>query len=255
MLVGKNGSGTIFFSNCNLKCVFCQNYQISHNEIGEIIDIETLALYFLELEEKGANNINLVSASHVIYPILKAFKITLNKGFNLPIVYNTNGYDTKELLDCLDGIVDIYLPDLKYLFDDKAIKYSRAENYFNVSIKAIEIMKNQVGDLIVDKNKIAKSGIIIRHLILPNNQSDSYDILIELKERGFLKTTISLMSQYNPEFRAKDFNDINRKLYFKEYNDLINYALDLGFENILSQEMESSETYLPDFTREIPFQF
>lgn len=255
MLVGKSGSGTIFFSNCNLKCVFCQNYQISHNEIGEIIDIETLALYFLELEEKGANNINLVSASHVIYPILKALKIALNKGFNLPIVYNTNGYDTKELLDCLDGIVDIYLPDLKYLFDDKAIKYSRAKNYFNVSIKAIEIMKNQVGDLIVDKNKIAKSGIIIRHLILPNNQSDSYDILIELKERGFLKTTISLMSQYNPEFIAKDFNDINRKLYFKEYNDLINYALDLGFENILSQEMESSETYLPDFTREIPFQF
>ena len=116
-------------------------------------------------------------------------------------------------------------------------------------------MKNQVGDLIVEKNKIAKSGIIIRHLILPNNQSDSYDILIELKDRGFLKTTISLMSQYNPKFRAKDFNDINRKLYFKEYNDLINYALDLGFENILSQEMESSETYLPNFTREIPFQF
>ena len=255
MLVGKSGSGTIFFSNCNLKCVFCQNYQISHNEIGEIIDIETLALYFLELEEKGANNINLVSASHVIYPILKALKIALNKGLNLPIVYNSNGYDTRELLDCLDGIVDIYLPDLKYLFDDKAIKYSRAENYFSVAIKAIEIMKNQVGDLIVDKNKIAKSGIIIRHLILPNNQSDSYDILIELKERGFLKSTISLMSQYNPEFKAKDFNDINRKLYFKEYNDLINYALDLGFENILSQEMESSETYLPDFTREIPFQF
>ena len=255
MLVGKSGSGTIFFSNCNLKCVFCQNHQISHNEIGEIIDIETLALYFLKLEKQGANNINLVSASHVIYPILKALKIALNKGLNLPIVYNTNGYDTKELLDCLDGIVDIYLPDLKYLFDDKAIKYSRAENYFNVSIKAIEIMKNQVGDLIVEKNKIAKSGIIIRHLILPNNQSDSYDILIELKERGFLKTTISLMSQYNPEFIAKDFNDINRKLYFKEYSDLINYALDLGFENILSQKMESSETYLPDFTIEIPFKF
>ena len=109
----------INISNRANKCrLFCQNYQISHNEIGEIIDIETLALYFLELEEKGANNINLVSASHVIYPILKAFKITLNKGFNLPIVYNTNGYDTKELLDCLDGIVDIYLPDLKYLFDN-----------------------------------------------------------------------------------------------------------------------------------------
>ena len=255
MLVGKNGSGTIFFSNCNLNCVFCQNYQISSNGIGEIIDIETLALYFLELEKQGANNINLVSASHVIYPILKALKIASNKGFNLPIVFNTNGFDTEELLDCLDGIVDIYLPDLKYLFDDKAIKYSRAENYFAVAIKAIEIMKNQAGDLIVDDNKIAKSGIIIRHLILPNNQSDSYDILIELKERGFLKSTISLMSQYNPEFKAKNFEEINRKLYFKEYNDLVNYALDLGFENILTQEIESSETYLPDFMREIPFQF
>lgn len=255
MLVGKNGSGTIFFSNCNLKCVFCQNYQISFLGIGDIIDIETLALYFLELEKKRVSNINLVSASHVIYPILKALKIALNKGLNLPIVYNTNGYDTEELLKCLDGIIDIYLPDLKYLFDEKAFKYSRAENYFKTAIKAIGIMKNQVGDLIVNENGIAESGIIIRHLILPNNQSDSYDILIELKERGFLSSTISLMSQYSPKFKAKNFEHLNRKLYFKEYNDLIDYALDLGFENILSQEIESSKTYLPDFTKEIPFQF
>lgn len=255
MLVGKNGSGTIFFSNCNLNCVFCQNHQISFEGIGEIIDTETLALYFLELEKKLVSNINLVSASHVIYPVLKALKIALDKGLNLPIVYNTNGYDTEELLKCLDGIVDIYLPDLKYLFDEKAIKYSKAENYFETAIKAIEIMKNQTGDLIVDNNGIAKSGIIIRHLILPNNQSDSYDILIELKERGFLSSTISLMSQYNPKFKAKNFELLNRKLYFKEYNDLVNYALDLGFENILYQEMESAKTYLPDFTKEIPFQF
>lgn len=255
MLVGKNGSGTIFFSNCNLNCVFCQNYQISFSGIGEIIDIETLALYFLELEKIGVSNINLVSASHVIYPILKALKIALNKGLDLPIVYNTNGYDKEELLECLDGIIDIYLPDLKYLFDEKAIRYSRAENYFKTAIKAIEIMKNQVGDLIVDENKIARSGIIIRHLILPNNQSDSYDILIELKERGFLKSTISLMSQYSPKFKAKNFEPLNRKLYFKEYKDLVDYALDLGFENILSQEIESSKTYLPDFTKEIPFHF
>lgn len=255
MLVGKNGSGTIFFSNCNLKCVFCQNYQISFLGIGDIIDIETLALYFLELEKKRVSNINLVSASHVIYPVLKALKIALNRGLNLPIVYNTNGYDTEELLKCLDGIIDIYLPDLKYLFDEKAFKYSRAENYFKTAIKAIDIMKNQVGDLIVNENGIAESGIIIRHLILPNNQSDSYDILIELKERGFLSSTISLMSQYSPKFKAENFEHLNRKLYFKEYNDLIDYALDLGFENILSQEMESSKTYLPDFTKEIPFQF
>ena len=178
MLVGNNGSGTVFFSNCNLSCVFCQNHQISSEGIGEIIDLDKLASYFLDLEREGANNINLVSATHVIYPVLKALKIALLNGLNLPIVYNTNGYDTNELLDCLNGIIDIYLPDLKYFNNEKAIKYSRAENYFDVAINAITIMKNQVGDLIVDENDIAKSGIIIRHLVLPNNESDSYDILI-----------------------------------------------------------------------------
>ena len=254
MLVGERGSGTVFFSSCNLSCVFCQNYQISNEGVGEAVNIETLGDYFLSLEREGALNINLVSATHVIYPVLKGLKIALEKGLNLPIVYNTNGYDTKELLDCLDGIVDIYLPDLKYVFDDKAFKYSRAENYFNVAINAIEIMKSQVGDLTVNDNGIAERGIIIRHLILPNNESDSYDVLIELKERGFLKSTISLMSQYNPKFKALDFENINRKLYKKEYDDVVDYALDLGFENLLVQEMESSENYLPDFTKEKPFQ-
>lgn len=254
MLVGNSGSGTVFFSNCNLSCVFCQNYQISSEGIGEVIDLDTLSSYFLDLERVGANNINLVSATHVIYPVLKALKIALLNGLNLPIVYNTNGYDTNELLDCLNGIVDIYLPDLKYFNNDKAIKYSKAENYFDVAINAITTMKNQVGDLIIDENDIAKSGIIIRHLVLPNNESDSYDILIELKERGFLNSYISLMSQYSPEFMAKDYKNINRKLYVKEYNEVLNFALDLGFENILGQEMESSENYLPDFRKDKPFE-
>ena len=254
MLVGNNGSGTVFFSNCNLSCVFCQNHQISSEGIGEIIDLDKLASYFLDLEREGANNINLVSATHVIYPVLKALKIALLNGLNLPIVYNTNGYDTNELLDFLNGIIDIYLPDLKYFNNEKAIKYSRAENYFDVAINAITIMKNQVGDLIIDENDIAKSGIIIRHLVLPNNESDSYDILIELKERGFLNSYISLMSQYSPEFMAKDYDNINRKLYVKEYNEVLNFALDLGFENILGQEMESSENYLPDFSKDKPFE-
>ena len=254
MLVGNNGSGTVFFSNCNLSCVFCQNHQISSEGIGEIIDLDKLASYFLDLEREGANNINLVSATHVIYPVLKALKIALLNGLNLPIVYNTNGYDTNELLDCLNGIIDIYLPDLKYFNNEKAIKYSRAENYFDVAINAITIMKNQVGDLIVDENDIAKSGIIIRHLVLPNNESDSYDILIELKDKDFLNSYISLMSQYSPEFMAKDYDNINRKLYIKEYNEVLNFALDLGFENILGQEMESSDNYLPDFRKDKPFE-
>ena len=254
MLVGNNGSGTVFFSNCNLSCVFCQNHQISSEGMGEIIDLDKLASYFLDLEREGANNINLVSATHVIYPVLKALKIALLNGLNLPIVYNTNGYDTNELLDCLNGIIDIYLPDLKYFNNEKAIKYSRVENYFDVAINAITTMKNQVGDLIVDENDIAKSGIIIRHLVLPNNESDSYDILIELKDKDFLNSYISLMSQYSPEFMAKDYDNINRKLYIKEYNEVLNFALDLGFENILGQEMESSENYLPDFRKDKPFE-
>nr|WP_295154380.1 radical SAM protein [uncultured Brachyspira sp.] len=255
MLVGDNGSGTVFFSSCNLNCVFCQNHQISSDGIGEIIDINILAEYFLDLEKKGALNINLVSASHIIYPVLKGLKIALEKGLNLPIVYNTNGYDTKELLDCLDGIIDIYLPDLKYVFDDKAFKYSKAANYFNTAMNALEIMKSQTGDLIVNDKGIAESGIIIRHLILPNNESDSYDVLIELKERGFLKSTVSLMSQYNPKFKACNFESINRKITKKEYDDIVNYAIDLGFENLLIQEIESSESYLPDFTKAKPFQY
>ena len=254
MIVAEGGSGTVFFSSCNLRCVFCQNHQISSDGIGEIIDIETLAYYFLDFGRQGAENINLVSATHVIYPVLKGLKIALEKGLKLPIVYNTNGYDTKELLECLDGIVDIYLPDLKYVFDEKAFKYSRAENYFNVAINAVEMMKSQVGDLIVNDRGAAESGIIIRHLVLPNNESDSYDILIELKDRGFLNSAISLMSQYNPNFNACNFENINRKLYKKEYDDVVDYALDLGFENLLIQEMESSETYLPDFTRDKPFE-
>lgn len=254
MLVGNNGSGTVFFSNCNLSCVFCQNHQISSEGIGEIIDLDKLASYFLDLEREGANNINLVSATHVIYPVLKSLKIALLNGLNLPIVYNTNGYDTNELLDFLNGIIDIYLPDLKYFNNEKAMKYSRAENYFDVAINAITTMKNQVGDLIVDENDIAKSGIIIRHLVLPNNESDSYDILIELKDKDFLNSYISLMSQYSPEFMAKDYDNINRKLYIKEYNEVLNFALDLGFENILGQEMESSENYLPDFRKDKPFE-
>lgn len=253
MLAGEGGSGTVFFSRCNLNCVFCQNYQISSEGLGSIINTKTLGDYFLYLENQGAENINLVSASHVIYPVLKGLKYALEKGLNLPIVYNTNGYDTKELLDCLEGIVDIYLPDLKYVFDDKAFKYSKAENYFNTAVNALEIMKSQVGDLYINDRKIAERGIIIRHLVLPNNESDSYDILIELKERGFLNSFISLMSQYSPKFKALSFENINRKLYKKEYDDIVNYALDLGFENLLIQEIESSENYLPDFTKEKPF--
>ena len=253
-LCGEVGSGTIFFSYCNLGCCFCQNYEISTLHKGRVVSVEEFSDICLELQDKGAININLVTGCMYVPLIVKGLKLAKERGLKIPVVYNTSSYENVSTIRMLDGLVDIYLPDLKYVFDDKAIKYSRAENYFNVAINAIEIMKSQVGDLTVNDNGIAERGIIIRHLILPNNESDSYDVLIELKERGFLKSTISLMSQYNPKFKALDFENINRKLYKKEYDDVVDYALDLGFENLLVQEMESSENYLPDFTKEKPFQ-
>lgn len=253
ILVGDIGSGTIFFSSCNLNCVFCQNYQISHQAMGDIIDIETLSNYFLDLQSKGACNINLVSATHVIYPVLKALKFAFERGLKLPIVYNTNGYETPEILECLNGIVDIYLPDIKYMFDEKAKKYSNAKNYFITAIEAVKEMKNQVGNIVLDDNLIAKRGIIIRHLVLPNNESDTYDILLELKENNFTESILSLMSQYSPKYKSYQYEDINETLDCKEYNAIVNYALDLGFENILTQDMDSKDNYIPDFKKHEPF--
>lgn len=253
MLVGEGGSGTVFFSSCNLNCVFCQNYQISQESTGNIIDVEKLSSYFLDLQKEGASNINLVSATHVIYQVLKALKIAIEKGLVIPIVYNTNGYETLEMLDSLNGIVDIYLPDIKYVFEEKSKKYSNAENYFATAMKAIKEMKRQVGDIVLNDKGIAKKGLIIRHLILPENESDSYDVLIELKENGFTKTTVSLMSQYSPKYKAYDYEKINKPLTVKEYDSIVNYALELGFENLLIQDLNSKDNYIPDFSKDKPF--
>lgn len=253
ILVGQSGSATVFFSGCNLRCVFCQNYQISSNRLGKKTDIKTLSSYFLDLQNQNAVNINLVSATHVIYPVLLALKDAFENGLSLPLVYNTNGYESEELIDALNGVVDIYLPDIKYYSNDFAKKYSCAKNYFETALSAVKKMHAQVGDIVLYKNEVAKQGVIVRHLVLPNNISGSYDVLLALKEAGLLRVTLSIMSQYSPEYKAKEYEEINKSITKKEYEDILSYALDLGFENILAQEFESIGNYVPDFENENPF--
>ena len=259
MLVGEEGrtphfgSGTVFFSRCNLGCVYCQNYQISSEGLGDTVSIDKLASYFLSLQNKNANNINLVSPTHVIYDILLALKIAFENGLNIPIVYNTNGYDSLGLINALDNVVDIYLPDIKYYDSKCSLKYSKASNYYEVAIKSINAMKTQVGENVYSDSGILKKGMIIRHLVLPNNASQSYDILLELKNCNFLETPISLMSQYSPKYKALQYSEISDTLTEKEYNDVLNFALSLGFNNILAQELESKDNYLPDFDDDNPF--
>ena len=254
MLVGVSGSGTVFFSSCNLRCVYCQNYQISSEGLGDDISIEELASYFLDLQKLGANNINLVTPTHVIYQIVLALKIAFENGLDIPIAYNTNGFDSVELIEALDGVIDIYLPDMKYYKNENAKKFSNASNYFSNAINAIKLMHAQVKDFVYDDYGILKRGLIVRHLILPNNISGIYDILIELKNNDMCDVILSLMSQYSPQYQALNYEELSSPITKKEYDEIIDYAASLGFENILAQEFESQSNYLPDFNNnENPF--
>ena len=253
MIVGSGGSGTVFFSHCNLRCVYCQNHQISHSGLGEIISIEKLAEYFLDLQSSGAININLVSATHVLYQVLHALKIAIQNGLTIPIVYNTNAYDNIESIAALQNVVDIYLPDIKYLDNAYSKKYSNAKNYFDIAINNIKLMYEQVGAISFDENNNAKKGLIVRHLILPNNISSTYDILIALSENNLKDITLSIMSQYTPQYMASKYEELNTIISEKEYDDIIDYASELGFENILAQDFDSQSNYLPDFDKNKPF--
>ncbi len=253
MLVGESGSGTVFFSSCNMRCVFCQNYQISHEGIGEYISIQTLADRFIALQSEGAININFVSATHVLPQALRALRIAVERGLALPLVYNTNGYDSLEVIEALKGVVDIYLPDIKYMEDSHAKKYSNAKNYYAIAIENITLMYKQVGGVEIDEKGNAYRGLIIRHLVLPNNIASSYDVLIALSERGLHNATLSIMSQYSPKYKAVNYAELNTTISEKEYEGIVNYAIDLGFENILAQEFDSQENYLPDFEQDKPF--
>jgi putative pyruvate formate lyase activating enzyme len=251
-LVGRGGSGTVFFSGCNLRCVFCQNHQISQGELGEPVHYTELARLFLGLQDQGAENINLVTPTHYIHPIIEALLESYRQGLRLPVVYNTNGYESVELLAMLDGIVDIYLPDMKYMEAAHGLAYSSAEGYPSVAKLAIKEMYRQVGPLVME-NGVARRGLIVRHLILPNNLSNTYDFLLWMRDEGMEQAAVGLMSQYSPQFRALEYPELSGRIGKSEYREIVEYALDLGFDHLLTQGLDSSDLYLPDFRRDEPF--
>lgn len=245
---GKNGSGTVFFSNCNLNCVYCQNYKISQDGFGKEITVKRLAQIFLEQQERKVNNINLVTPTSYIPQIIKAIKIAKNNGLKIPIVYNTNSYENIETLKMLEGYIDIYLPDLKYAENDLGKKYSKVDNYFEIATKAIKEMYNQVGSPVLDENGIMKKGLMIRHLVLPNNIENSKDVLKWLKENIDKKVYINVMAQYFPTYKAKEIKELNRKLTKKEYEEIENYLYELDIEKGYIQELgEHEEEYVPNW--------
>lgn len=245
---GEKGSGTVFFSNCNLNCKFCQNYEISALGKGKEITIEELADTFLNLQNQGANNINLVTPTIYAYQIKEALKIAKNKGLNIPIIYNSNGYESIDTLKNLEGYIDVYLPDLKYYYDYIAFKYSGIKDYFNNVTESINEMYRQVGSPQLDKNGIIQKGLIIRHLVLPNNIENSKRVLEWIKENIDERVYISIMAQYFPCYKAKEIEELNRKLTEEEYEEIEKFVFNLGIENGYMQELgEHEEEYVPNF--------
>ena len=245
---GDSGSGTIFFSYCNLKCVYCQNYNISTENYGKEITIDRLSEIMLELQEKGANNINLVTPTHYVPQIVEAIKKARRNNLTIPIVYNTSGYEKKETIKLLDGYVDIYLTDMKYYNDEYAIKYSKAKNYFKYAKESLDEMFSQVGTPKFDEKGIMTKGIIVRHLVLPNLVSDSKEIIKYLFDKFNDNIYISIMNQYTPLKHVKKHCELNRTVTENEYDEVINYAISLGIENAFVQEGETQkESFIPDF--------
>lgn len=245
IISGKNGSGTIFFSYCNLRCIYCQNYDISIYDNGEEITIDRFANICLELQDMGAENINLVTPSHYIPLIREGLIMAKDKGLNIPIVYNTSGYEKVDSLRLLDGLIDIYLPDFKY-YDDNFGKYSNVNNYFEIADKAIQEMYRQVGSSIIKKG-IMRRGIIVRHLVLPHHSDDSKKVVKYLYDKYGDNIYLSIMNQYTPVRRCK-YLELNDKVSEKEYDNVIDYAYDLGIRRCFVQDSESqSESFIPVF--------
>ena len=238
------GSGAVFFSGCNLKCVYCQNREISSENKGKEVSAEKLLDIFKALEEQGANNINLVNPTHyarALVPVLEKW------GGRLPVIYNSSGYESVETLEILDGLIDIYLPDLKYIRSDKAKKYSSAENYFEIAQKAISEMRKQQKKDVFDEKGIMQKGMIIRHLILPSNTNSSIDIIKFISE-NYPDTYLSLMAQYVPCGDLSAFPEINRKITKREYDKVVDFALNQGMSRLFIQELSSAdEKFIPAF--------
>lgn len=245
---GENGSGTVFFSGCNLGCVYCQNYDVSHNAFGKEVSEDGLKRIFDALIEKGVHNLNLVTPTHFV-PMLA--KVLREYNSPVPVVYNSSGYEKAETLKMLEGLVDIYLPDLKYFDSLPAEKYSGAGDYFEFASKAILEMHRQVGLLETDENGIARKGMIIRHMVLPGNISQAVKVFEWVAENLPIETYISVMRQYTPYGKAVDMPPINRRLSGREYKIVKEKILDMGFENCYFQSKDSAEeNFIPDFNLE-----
>lgn len=245
---GKEGSGTVFFSNCNLRCVYCQNFHISRDGYGKEITINRLAEIFIEQQKRGVNNINLVTPTMYVDSIIEAIKIARDNGLKIPIVYNSSGYENIETIKKLNGYIDIYLPDFKYATNRLALKYSGVNNYTSSVIPAIYEMISQVGSPQFDDRGILKKGVIIRHMVLPNNVLNSKMVLKKIAKNYKGKALISVMAQYFPSGNANKYPEINRKVSKKEFLEVEEYLYSIGLENGYIQELgEHEEEYVPDF--------
>ncbi|WP_238472702.1 radical SAM protein [Desulforamulus profundi] len=234
MLVGTRGSGTIFFSYCNLSCKFCQNYDISQCGEGRQVTAKELADIMLELQDSGCHNVNLVSPSHFVPQILEALVSAVEDGLTVPLVYNTGGYDSQETLSLLDGVVDIYMPDIKFGSDEAGKKYTGVPDYFSVVRRAVKEMYRQVGDLQVDKNGIAVRGLLVRHLVMPHNLAETGEIMKFLAKEISPRTFVNIMDQYYPAHEARRYPEIARRTTAEEYRRALEEARRAGLTRIYS---------------------
>ena len=241
---GSRGSGAIFFSGCTLKCVFCQNYEISENHVGVFITPHQLANCYRNLENQGVHNINLVSASHFIEAVLESFELYKPK---IPVLYNSSGYESVDSLRRLEDKIDIYLPDFKYSDNRMAERYSRAFNYSQVALAAIEEMVLQTGDIKYDKDGIVQRGTIVRVLVLPNHTKDAMSILDCIRANFGKSVLVSILGQYTPTGEAYKYPEINRKLTEKEYDKVVNHAIKLDLEGFTQDLSSADEQFIPDF--------
>ena len=244
---GRNGSGTIFFSYCNLRCIFCQNYEISTLHRGRVVSVEEFSDICLKLQDKGASNINLVTGVMYVPLIIEGINLAKSKGLTIPVVYNSSGYESIDTIKMLEGVVDIYLPDFKYYSNDLAFKYSKCSNYFECASRSIDEMYRQVGEAKFDNDGNMIKGVIIRHLVLPGSIDDSKRVIKYLYNTYGNYVFISIMNQYTP-IRWLEVECLNRKIKDYEYNEVVNYAYDLGVRKAFIQEGETQIlSFIPDF--------
>ena len=247
IISGDRGSGTIFFAGCNLGCVYCQNYKISQMAFGEEYTVKEIAEIMLDLQNQGVHNINLVTPTHNSIQLIYAIRLALSNGLKIPIVWNSSSYEKAETLKLLNGYVDIYLADIRYYHSEQSLRYSRAKDYPKYFKEAVLEMYKQTGDVILNQNNVALSGLIIRILVLPNRTNNVRKILVWIKENIGNKVYISLMSQYYPTYLAKNYKEIDRGLKDKEYEEAVKILYDLGFENGFIQKLAQTPEWTPEF--------